>query len=146
MWRQCIFFRFVINLDNVSNYFFLSWNGLKSPLATTTNFSADWNISNRHLKIFLKKKLSWSWKDTLLMKLNNVYVPVHYSNQLIGPVGIVFTNGPWDLGLIPGLVIPKTLKLVLDTSLLNTQRYKGHIMGKVEQSRERSSTLLYTLV
>ena len=46
------------------------------------------------------------------------------------------------LGSIPGQVIPKTLKMVLDASLLNTQHYKG----KVEKSRERSSALPYTLV
>ena len=33
----------------------------------------------------------------------------------------VFTNGARDRGSIQGLVIPKTLKIVLDTSLLNTQ-------------------------
>ena len=38
-------------------------------------------------------------------------------------------------------VIPKTLKMVLDTSLLNTQQYKVRIECKVEQSRERSSAL-----
>ena len=43
---------------------------------------------------------------------------------------------------IPGRVIPKTLKMVLDTSLLNTQRYKVRIKGKVEQSRKRSSAPL----
>ena len=59
---------------------------------------------------------------------------------------VVFTNGPGDLGSIPGHVIPKTLKMVLDTSLLNTQQYKVCIKGKVEQSRERSSTLPYTSV
>ena len=32
----------------------------------------------------------------------------------------VFANGPGDLGSIPGQVIPKTQKMVLDTSLLNT--------------------------
>ena len=37
-------------------------------------------------------------------------------------------------------------KMVLDTSLLNTQHFKVLIKGKVEQSRERSSTLPYTLV
>ena len=31
--------------------------------------------------------------------------------------------------------------MVLDSSLLNTQQYKVRIKGKVEQSRERSSTL-----
>ena len=41
----------------------------------------------------------------------------------------------------PDRVIPKTLKMVLDASLLNTQHYKVRIKGKVEQSRERSSDL-----
>ena len=45
-----------------------------------------------------------------------------------------------DLGSIPGRVIPKTLKMVLDTTLLNTRQYKVCIKGKGEQSRERSST------
>ena len=58
----------------------------------------------------------------------------------------VFANGPEDLGSIPGWVIPKTQKMVLDATLLNTQHYKVQIKGKVEQSRERSSALLYTLV
>ena len=40
------------------------------------------------------------------------------------------------LGSIPGRVIPKTQKMVLDASLLNTQHYKVRIKGKVEQSRE----------
>ena len=61
-------------------------------------------------------------------------------------VGRVFVNGLEDLGSVPGNVIPKTLKMVLDTSLLNTQQYKVCIKGKVEQSRERSSTLPYTLL
>ena len=44
--------------------------------------------------------------------------------------------GPGDLGSLPGRVIPKTQKMVLDASLLNTQHYKVWIKGKVEQSRE----------
>ena len=64
----------------------------------------------------------------------------------MGLVGKVFSNGPGELGSIPGCVIPKTLKIVLDTSLLNTQQYKVLIKGKVEQSRERRRTLSYTLV
>ena len=54
----------------------------------------------------------------------------------------MFANGPDDLGSIPVHVIPMTLKMVLDTSSLNTQQYKG----KVEQSREMSSALPYTSV
>ena len=53
-------------------------------------------------------------------------------------------NNPRDLGSIPGHVISKTLKIVLDTSLLNIQHYKVRIEGKVEQSMERSSYLLWS--
>ena len=49
-------------------------------------------------------------------------------------VYVYFANGLGDLGTIPGRVIPKTLKIVLGMSLLNTQHYKVHIKGKVEQS------------
>ena len=65
-------------------------------------------------------------------------------DQLIGHVGRVSANGPRDLGSIPGHVISKTLKMILDTALLNTQQHKVHIKGKVEQFRERSSALPYT--
>ena len=58
----------------------------------------------------------------------------------------VFANGLEDRGSIPGRVIQKTQKMVLDASLLNTQHYKVRIKGKVEQYRERSSTLPYTSV
>ena len=47
-----------------------------------------------------------------------------YANRLIGLEGRVFAYGPEDMGSIPGRVIPKTLKMVLDASLLNTQQYK----------------------
>ena len=39
-------------------------------------------------------------------------------------VNRVFANDPEDFGSIPGRVIPKTQKMVLDASLLNTQQYK----------------------
>ena len=58
----------------------------------------------------------------------------------------VFADGPGDRGSIPDQVIPKTLKIVLDATLLNTQHYKVRIKGKVEQSRERSSARPYSSV
>ena len=64
----------------------------------------------------------------------------------IGIMVRVFANGPGDLGSIPGWVIQKTQKMVLDPFLFNTQDYKVRIKSKVEQSRERSITLTYTLV
>ena len=63
---------------------------------------------------------------------NDIYI-------YIGLVGRVFTNGPGDLGSIPSRVIPKTLKMVFDTSLLITQHYKVRI--EVKWSKEMSSAL-----
>ena len=51
----------------------------------------------------------------------------------------VFANGPEDRGSIPGRVLPKTQKKILDAALLSTLHYKVNIKGKVEQSKERSS-------
>ena len=69
--------------------------------------------------------------------------------MFLGAIGLmvrVFANDPEDQGSIPGRVIPKTQKMVLDAALLSTQHYKVRIKGKVEQFREKSSTFLYTLV
>ena len=46
----------------------------------------------------------------------------------------MFANGLEDLCSIPDHVIPKTLKMVLDTSLLNTQEYKVRIKDKWSNS------------
>ena len=54
----------------------------------------------------------------------------------------MFANSLGDLGSIPGHVI----EMVLETSLLNTQQYKVRIKVKEEQSRGKSSALLYTSV
>ena len=54
----------------------------------------------------------------------------------------VVANGPGDLVSIQGRVIPKPQKMVLDATLLSTQHNKVRIKGKLEQSRERSSTNL----
>ena len=50
----------------------------------------------------------------------------------------VFANGPGDRVSIPGRVILKALKIVLDTPLLNNIRY---VLRVVEQSRERSGVV-----
>ena len=36
----------------------------------------------------------------------------------------VFANGTGNLGSIPGRILPKTQKIVLDATLLPTQHYK----------------------
>ena len=58
---------------------------------------------------------------------------------------LFFANGLGDLGSIPGRVIPKTFNMALGTSLLNTQQNKIRIYGKMEQSRESSCILPYSL-
>ena len=71
-----------------------------------------------------------------------IYIYIIYIfNKLIGLVGRVCANSPGNLGSNPGRIIWKTLKMVLGTSLRNTQQYKVCIKGKVEWSRERSSAL-----
>ena len=50
-----------------------------------------------------------------------------------------FDHGSGDLGSIPGQVIPKTQKSVMDPSVLNTQHYKVRIKDKRGQSMERES-------
>ena len=64
--------------------------------------------------------------------------------RVIGLMSRVLANGSGDRGSIPGRVIPKTQKIVLDPALLNTQHYRVRIKGKVEQSREWSCALPYT--
>ena len=51
--------------------------------------------------------------------------------QPIGKMVTVLTNSAGDWGSITGQVIPKTQKMVLDTSLLNTQNYKVQIKSKI---------------
>ena len=51
-------------------------------------------------------------------------------------MGRVFANDLVDQGSIPGWVILKTQKMILDAALFNTQHYQVSIKDKVEQSRE----------
>ena len=82
----------------------------------------------------------------LLLNQKRELIIWYITERAIGRMSRVFANGPRDRGSIPGWVIPKTQKMVLDAALLNTQHYKVRIKGKVAQSREWSSTLPYTLV
>ena len=53
-------------------------------------------------------------------------------------VGRVFARDPGDRRSVPGGSHTKVSKMVLATSLLNTQHYKVRTKGKVGQLRERS--------
>ena len=96
----------------------------------------------------MKKTTTKEFSESMLIHRNltkrSYFHCLKFVLQNIPNEGLIF--GPGDLGSIPGRVIPRTLKMVIDTSLLNTQQYKVRIEGKVEQSRERSSALPNTSV
>ena len=86
-------------------------------------------------------------RTSYLITVNKSSLSSYYPHiWAIGLISRVFANGPGDLGSIAGLVIPKTIKIVLDATLLYTQYYKLGIKDKVEQSMERSSAHFYTSV
>ena len=101
-------------------------------------------MENKDLFTYIKIIIDAILKSKAILFLYHKFVII--IDTLLGLVGRVFANDPDDVGSIPGRVIRKTLKMVLDTSLFNTQRYKMRIKGKVRQSRERSSALPYNLV
>ena len=96
-----------------------------------------------------RKQMWLLWSDSevviwfLLQELGLIQAYYSATSGMLDtqPVGRVFLNGLGDLGSIPGRVTPKTLKMVLATSPLNTLQYKVRIKGKVELSRERSCVL-----
>ena len=67
--------------------------------------------------------------------MDHVLHPAHTEGLVY--IYIVFASRPGDRGSIPGLVIPKTQKMVLDASLLNTQHYKARIKGKWDNLGKR---------
>ena len=108
-------------------------------------FNHPMSRNNGYINEMIKRNFPSFLNGTLNMIMGHCYNgnPT-CSSVIVGLEGRLFANGPGDRSSIPGWVIPKTLKMQLDTSLLNTQQYKVRIKGKVEQSWERSSTLPYT--
>ena len=79
-----------------------------------------------------KKIFSSNYKDKISISFFNKFTNEIIINYLTGSLlcscrtkyhlnHFYFSNGPGHLGSIPGRVIPNTLKIVLDTYLLNTQ-------------------------
>ena len=74
----------------------------------------------------------------------NIYIYIYIYIYIMYMFTYVCMYG--DQGSIPGRVIPKTPKMLLDAALVNTWHCKVWIKGKVEQFREWSSALPNTLV
>ena len=112
--------------------------GLVNGVLNETCFQFEWPLVRQ---AGLYRDHSPSFLECIYFGLLLPLFDIWYVYSCVCVMGRVFTNGLGDLGSIPGRVIPKTLKMVLDTSLLNSQQYKVCIKGKVRQSREKSSAL-----
>ena len=68
-------------------------------------------------------------RSVLMAWHDDIYIYI-YIYRLTGIMVGVFANGSGDRDSIPSRVIPKTQKMLLDASLLNTQHYTELIKGK----------------
>ena len=75
----------------------------------------------------------------VMTSADDIYIYIHIC-RLNGQMSRVFANGLGDLDSIPGRVIPKILKMVLDTSLLNTRQYK--VLSRVKWSNPEKGIAL----
>ena len=69
-----------------------------------------WLLTIIHQSVILKCSIFW---------LKNLWILRFGLDQATGLMSRVFANGPGDRGSIPGRVMPKTQKIVLDATLLN---------------------------
>ena len=127
-------------------------------------FVFGWTILSFHFKFVLYSEIlglvsfsfltsseisSLYFRDTdyIILKEVNQQQKNSLNNRIEdGILRLKVSCGLGDRCSISGRVIPKTQKVVLDTSLLNTQHYKVRFKGKVEHPREWSSALPYTSV
>ena len=85
-------------------------------------------------------KITSEWSKKKKDSDTNLKISQQYTTTIIKPnraidlIRRVFANGPGHRSSILGRVIPKTLKMVLDTALLNTQHYKVWIKVKWSDS------------
>ena len=91
-------------------------------------------LENFEIKYFTSMSFSTKKRQSNLqsLKLFSFLYDECIFSYIDQPIGIrvwVFSSGPGDWGSILGWVIPKTLKIVLDASLLNTH-YNVWIKGK----------------
>ena len=143
----------LMQITKIATPNFMLWDDLQAIKVEMQKMILDASLfKTQHYKVCIKGKEEQSRERSRSLPLYLVVVDIKkgaFGSPLITVANFTFTvfaNGPGDLGSIPGRVIPKTLKMELDTTLLNTQHYKVRFKGKVEQSWEWSSALPYTLV
>ena len=127
------FYQFLLLLNCRKKTYFLSW---KSSINKKKNKEIFWSESVVCVLVYSLSHLFFIILSDLLIISN--FFPIGLMRKLLA-------NGTGDWGSIPGRVIPKTQKMVLDTPCW-TSYYKIRIKGKVEQSKKRSGALPYTSV
>ena len=106
----------------------------------------DWTISHRKLRenLHLPHKNSKKLTEWFHFKQIKFHYKFHTGSLVWWVERSLVVWKTWVQSQVTSY--QRLKKMVLDTSLLNTQQYKVRIKGKVEQSRERSSALPYTSV
>ena len=83
---------------------------------------SEFKLKSRYFVHFRTNILRKDMNPLILPSMSYIE-PLQFFFTGIGIMVRVFVNGPEVLGSIPGRVIPKTQKMVLDASLLYTQHY-----------------------
>ena len=142
----------------------IAW--LFSPGETTSLREAKLGIHTSFISLKNRSCVASSpqWKDWVNTHTHThiyIYIYIYFFGlisfvSLYIIISIIVSCRPPDIGIMvrvsangPGnlcRVLAKTQKMVLDASLIDTQRYKVRIKGKVENSGERSSAIPYNLV
>ena len=68
----------------------------------------------------------------VMSTVSSIWKTHNYWYTSICHLSTVLANEPGERGSIPDRVIPKTLKMVLDATLVNTKHYKVRIKSKLE--------------
>ena len=93
---------------------------------------------------FHQRCMLWSWKGRSKNIVSNLFLRKLQSiNRLIGQVGRVFAHVRETWVQVQVVSYQRLLKYY---SLLNPQRYKVRVKGKMEKSREKSCALPNTSV
>ena len=82
------------------------------------------NLIRTLSNIGLSKDHKWISGEILTHKQVPIIWFIIFLKNVQCLMGRVFANGPRDQGSIPRRIIPKTQKMVLDATLLNTHYYK----------------------
>ena len=115
----------------------------------SSNLHVALKVLDRTMTSLRKNKLDEAYNEIFFQQekdgiIERFMIQPEDFGKFIGLMSRVFPNGLGDRGSIPGWVIPKTQKMILDAALLSTLQVS--VKDKVEQSREWSSTLPYTSV